>query len=261
MLDHVIGNPVLPTVCATSWMASTCERLYPTYRYYCTDNYRLFKGLVFDGTEPNAVQLALKPIQVDNERAQINASIYSINPKGMRVNHYAADITLLKTLPPQPVYEHFDQVNSRKNLVESPYDNGTLFHGPLFQGLKQVLNYSDSKLTMLCRVEDVEPSLQGQFTVGTTNPYVDDLLYQSMLVWVRYQYAAGSLPSSTKCIQQYRMVPAGETFYLSLDVVASSNTKLTADIVLHDEKGRVYTKASGAEVTISEQLNQLFMRA
>lgn len=36
---------------------------------------------------------------------------------------------------------------------------------------------------------------------------------------------------------------------------------MVADITTHDEAGKIYTRVLGAEVTISKQLNQLFLKA
>ncbi len=267
--DHVIGgNPVLPTVCATGWMATASEEIYSGYHFFCLDNYRLFKGISFDGSEPDAVNLEIKRQQLDEQQIQLHVVVWSTNLKGLRVNHYGAELTLLKQLPAAPTYKAFDSTfgstfgstQAHSDGQAELYSNGTLFHGERFQGIRRVMNYSASKLTLLCRAADVAVAEQGQFPVAATNPYVDDLLYQSMLVWARYHYGSGSLPSAAKRCEQYRLVPSGSEFYLSLDVLSSNSAKLVADIVLHDAAGLIYSKMFGAEVTISNQLNNLFLR-
>jgi hypothetical protein len=49
---HVIqGSPVLPMVNATAWMADSCVKLFPDYKLASIEDVKLFKGIVFDGTE------------------------------------------------------------------------------------------------------------------------------------------------------------------------------------------------------------------
>jgi hypothetical protein len=46
---------------------------------------------------------------------------------------------------------------------------------------------------------------------------------------------------------------------VSMEVKDSSDSKLAADIFTHDENGRLYARVLGAQVTISKQLNHLFV--
>ena len=252
------GNAVLPTVCATGWMAVVSERIFQDYTFFSIDNYRLFKGITFDGSEPDEVTMKVVEIARTNDRIDVKATIGSVNAKGFPVNHYVAELTLLKKIPAAPKYMNFEQSDQRGQAKAELYSNGTLFHGPLFQGIDHVMNVSGEKLTLGCLTEAVNEGAQGQFPVGTTNPYVDDLLYQAMLVWVRLNVGNGSLPSLAKRIEQYRLVPVEQPYFLSLDVVEVNSKKLVADITLHDKEGLIYIKMLGAEVTISEKLNELF---
>jgi hypothetical protein len=138
------------------------------------------------------------------------------------------------------------------------YKDGTLFHGPGFQAVERVINLSPEKLTMQCRVPEIGESEQGQFPARTFNPYAADVQFQCMLIWVRHYCEAGSLPSSAQAGEQYRPIPSGHKFYVSLDVKTTTQASMVADITTHDEAGKIYTRVLGAEVTISKQLNQLF---
>jgi hypothetical protein len=163
-------------------------------------------------------------------------------------------------LPAKPHYDQFDANDYAVLRGAELYSNGTLFHGARFQGIDKVLNISDKKLTLLCHAVDVDSASQGQFPIATTNPFSDDLLYQSMLVWARHIYKAGSLPSSCRQLEQFTVLQAGQSFYLSLDVISHSSSNLVADITVHNSEGEVYSRMLGGEVTISESLNKLFQR-
>lgn len=196
----------------------------------------------------------------------VKASIYSLNAKGLRINHYGAEVLLQSKLQANEGLQRYVHSDIRDKgadergalLDQSVYENGTLFHGPSFQGIQRILNMSASKLTLACTAPEVEPQTQGQFNIGVTNPFVDDLLYQAMLVWVRLQTGFGSLPSGAQGAEQFSVLQPGEEFYLSLDVVEHTPVRLIADLTLHNQQGDVYARLLGAQVTISEQLNHLF---
>ncbi|MCP3927136.1 MAG: SDR family NAD(P)-dependent oxidoreductase [Desulfobacterales bacterium] len=259
--DHMIGgNKVLPTVCATSWMADACEKLYPGYKFIRCNDYKLFKGIVFDGNESNDYTLDIKESSKTNGNIDFSVLISS-NGSKKKVNHYGAQITITGKKVETPIYDNFNKDETDKTSGTAYYEDGTLFHGPDFQAAGEILNMSKEKLTMLCKTPDVNPERMGQFPIGTFNPYAADVQFQSMLIWVRKYFEAGSLPSSAKTGEQFEAIPEGKNFYVSLDIKNSSDSSMVADITSHDVDGKIYTRVLGAKVTISKQLNNLFQKA
>ena len=54
----------------------------------------------------------------------------------------------------------------------------------------------------------------------------------------------------------------GEVQVLAVcDVKKDARASVAADVTAHDEKGRIYMRMLGAEVTISEKLKEQFLRA
>jgi hypothetical protein len=258
--DHVIGGKaVLPTVCVTAWMADACEQFYPGYKFFSCEDYKMFKGIVFDKTLADEYIVDIKELH-KSESGEIGfeVKISSQKDKDRTTNHYSAKIKLLNKIPEAPIYENFDRTESQIIEGTSLYKDGTLFHGPGFQAVERVINLSPEKLTMQCRVPEIGESEQGQFPARTFNPYAADVQFQCMLIWVRHYCEAGSLPSSAQAGEQYRPIPSGHKFYVSLDVKTATQASMVADITTHDEAGKIYTRVLGAEVTISKQLNQLF---
>ncbi|MCP5097565.1 MAG: beta-ketoacyl synthase, partial [Chloroflexi bacterium] len=260
--DHVIGgNPVLPTVCAIAWMGNLCEQLYPGYTMFSCDNYQVLKGIVFDDTHPVS-----KPYIVDLEetvkadgKIGLKAMVSSENEAGKPRFHYRAEITLLANLPNAPIYANFDPTDANVLDKTTLYQNGTLFHGPHFQGVEQVLNISPSKVTMRCNLAALSAAEQGQYQVQSFNPFIADGQFQSMVIWARHFHDAGSLPLHTDRGEQFRPIPFDQTTYVSMEVKESTDSELVADILTHDADGRLYARVLGAKVTISKQLNHLFV--
>jgi len=251
---------VLPTVNAIAWMGNVCEQLYPGYKMFSCDNYQVLKGIVFDEEDTPAkfYTLDLEEVNKTDNEVVFKALIWSSAPNGKPRYHYRAQVTLMQTLPDAPIYGVFDNAELQPITKAELYQNGTLFHGPSFQGVERVLNISPQKVTMRCVLPEISPAQQGQFPVQTFNPFIADGQFQSLVIWARHFHQAGSLPLQARQGEQYRPIPFGETSFVSMEVRDSADTKLVADIITHDAEGRVYARVLGAEVTISKQLNHLF---
>lgn len=257
--DHVVnGKAVLPMVSAMSWMANACEQLYPGYRYVNFETYKVLKGVIFDETLADEYILDLKEVLKTEDRIEFDAMVSS-EPNGKKRFHYSTRIALTPVLPEAPIYTNFDRT-VRENLDgETLYQNGTLFHQFSFKGVQRVLNISPEKVTMICQLPQVDEDYQGQFPVQSYNYFMVDIGFQSMGIYARHFYQAGSLPLQAGSGEHYGDVDFGETFYVSLEIKTASPTGLVTDLYVHDENGRVYMKVLGGEVTISDRLNDLFL--
>jgi hypothetical protein len=174
--------------------------------------------------------------------------------------HYSAQLTLLRKSPPRPVYAAMD-LTVREDLPGSQfYDDYTLFHGYAFKGVERVLNISDKLVTMECRLPVVDRKYQGQFPVQSFNYFMTDIGFQSMGIYAKYHYGAGSLPLKAGGGEHYADVSWGEQFYVSLEVHTASETGLVTTLNIHDKDGKMYMKVMDGEITISSRLNDLFKR-
>jgi len=266
LTDHIIGDDkVFPTVCAIAWMSDAAEKSYQGYHYQGLANYKLFKGIVFDGSEATHYQIDMNA-EVVNNSLLVDSKISSINAEGKLVFHYGAQLTLVSKV------ELGGEINLKvpdlaANFSESSselYTNGTLFHGESLQGISEILKCDDQGLLLSCQVPTVACSKQGEFSLADNNIFANDLAYQAMLVWVKKQLGLGSLPSSTQSWTVYREVALAERFYLQLNVVKSAGKgkqrgALTADIQFISESHQLLSELKSAKVTASANLNDLFL--
>ena len=265
--DHVIaGNRVFPTVCAIAWMADAAASVYGGFHYAGVENYQLFKGIVFDGNEAEDYFIDLNLMEGDRhsnkDTLQVSARISSLNTNGKPVFHYAADVLLIKdTLQSKSYAADLPLLEDSRVTEEASmlYENGSLFHGVSLQGITAVMRCDQQGLLLACRIPEFAQDKQGQFPIARQNIFANDLVYQSMLVWVRKQLGLGSLPSLTKSWSVYSTVQAGEAFYLLLTVVDTKPDRMVADISLVHADKRVIAEIKSAEVTVSETLNDLFL--
>ena len=262
LADHVIGGKaVLPTVSVMAWMADACEQLYPGYRFLRCEEYKTLKGVVFDDTLAEA-----HGVDIEELRREVSGEIFfqvRISSRGGRKTllHYTAEVVLAREIPEMPVYRDFDLSESEVIEGGSLYQDGTLFHGPSFRIVEQVINLSPERLTARCRLPERDEGEQGQFPLRTFHPYVADVLFQCMVIWVRKHTGSASLPSKVQGVEQYRSIPADRPFHVTVNVKKSTKTGMVADVIAHDDIGQVYVRMVDAEVTISKQLNTLFARA
>ncbi|MCU0482121.1 MAG: SDR family NAD(P)-dependent oxidoreductase [Anaerolineae bacterium] len=256
--DHVVGgSAVLPMVSAMSWMSSAAEGLYTGYKFYAFEAYKVLKGVVFDENVPPRFVLELKDVEKSADQIMVDAMISSTTSGGKPRFHYSTRLILRKKLPPMPTFS--PDLNPRDNIAgQKYYDDYTLFHGFAFKGVDRVLNIQRESMIVECTLPNVPASYQGQFPVQAFNYYSVDIGLQSMGIYVKHFFGAGSLPLRAGAGEHYGDVRWGEKFYVTLDIVASTETKLVAAIRLHDAQGRVYRTVRDAEVTIRNTLDPLF---
>ena len=249
--DHRIGgNPVLPTVCAIQWMREAASEMLGS-RVKVLD-YKLLKGIVFDTNDLQEMTLELTP---NNER-QIEALI---SCQGRP--QYKARLVASTDIPPAKLINLAGEkpVASASEL----YSNGTLFHGPRLQGIKQVFNFGDSGLLASCQLPHVSDADCGPFVaqlhLGGSQPFAEDLLLQAMLVWARLKYGAASLPSTIGEFISNKPMAFGDKGFLELEVIKTTSRSLLANITLYHEDGELSAMMKEAKVTISKSLNDAFL--
>jgi NAD(P)-dependent dehydrogenase (short-subunit alcohol dehydrogenase family) len=260
--DHVVdGKAVLPMVSAMSWMSNAAEQLYPGFLAFGFEDYKVLKGIIFDDTLADGYMVELQEVRKNADEVILDVMISS-QPASAKLPrfHYSTQLTLLRKSPPRPVYAAMD-LTVREDLPGSQfYDDYTLFHGYAFKGVERVLNINDKLVTMECRLPVVDRKYQGQFPVQSFNYFMTDIGFQSMGIYAKYHYGAGSLPLKAGGGEHYADVPWGEIFYVSLEVHTASETGLVTTLNIHDKDGKMYMKVMDGEITISSRLNDLFKR-
>ena len=257
--DHKIGKtPVLPAVHAISWMIDAGLQKYNGFRFFSCKNFKVMNGVKFDKSLADQYSINLQETEMKEDNFAEIEIMVSSNPGKIQRYHYSSIIRLAHELPEVPINDFMD-LNNTHNLSGSTYYNdGSLFHGPKFQGIQQVLNISEQGLTLECMLPEISVIEQGPFATDNFNPFAIDLAFQAMLIWAWRFQKSGSLPLSMGMLEQFRLTPFGSKFYLTMTVNKNSPSSINANLHLHDETGLLYYRITGAEVTISQSLNKLF---
>ncbi|ABE55906.1 beta-ketoacyl synthase [Shewanella denitrificans OS217] len=276
--DHCIaGNPVLPTVCAIQWMRETAQLLCG--QLASVQEYKLLKGIIFDTNEPQVLRLTLTQTEtglsalissrlqsdpVDSVlRPQYQASLI-VNEKLVNDKVVNKQLDNASTTLPTAAIDAQQLANAGKVISTGSelYSNGSLFHGPRLQGIKQVLIADDEQLVCKVELPQINPldcaGFAPKLVLGGSQAFAEDLLLQAMLVWARIKFDAASLPSSIGELTTYAPFASGDQGYLVLTVVKSSSRSLTADIALYHQDGRLSCAMKNAKTTISKSLNDAF---
>ncbi len=255
-LDHKIGpNPVLPATCASSWLVNACEASYPGWHFLRMEDFKVLKGITFsDG--PQEYEMKLEKTQTNNGKPLIDAVVTSLNEKGRRIFHYSGNVILSKNLPAAPVAQipDFEKLDMKDGRIF--YEDGTLFHGPFFQGVQKVAFDGNEKVITRIMLPPMPYQSQGQFPVGSANPYINDAVVQCLLLWSQEIYSAPCLPSRLREWVQYRPIPFGVPIWAVLNVAFHNEHAVTGDLLVAGEDGREYFRFNGLEGTISQQLNR-----
>jgi NAD(P)-dependent dehydrogenase (short-subunit alcohol dehydrogenase family) len=261
LLDHQIGlYPVLPATCAASWIASVCEQLFPGFTFYQLEDFKVLKGIVFDENLAHEHILELNEIEkVPGEKVKFAARIWSKNKNGRPLYHYSLNVTLLREMPPTTIHNVNLQPSAGTNegiLGKALYEDGTLFHGPSFQGVQRVISLGEDRLVLECLLQPIPPDRQGQFPLQTYNPFVYDAIVQSLLIWAQRYYQAPCLPSHLVRLEQFRAIPFGVLSLAEMKIISHNQTSVVADIIVTDTQGAVLAKFTGLQGTISPALKR-----
>ena len=261
LMDHQIGlHPVLPATCAASWIASVCEGLFPGYTFFELEDFKVLKGIVFDENLADEHILELNEIEkIPGDKVKFAARIRSKSRNGRPVYHYSLNATLVREMPQTSIHKINMQANSDEGggiLGKALYEDGTLFHGPSFQGVKRVISLGEDRLVLEVLLQPIPPDKQGQFQLQTYNPFAYDAIVQSLLIWAQRFYQAPCLPSHLIKLEQFRPIPFGVLSIVDMKIVSHNQTSVTADIIVTNTEGSILAKFTALQGTISPALKR-----
>jgi len=249
--DHRLGKlKVMPMAYSLNWMLRATLGRYPGYVLQSIDQAKVQKGIMVTGKKQYRLEIKETSKQADQVVCELK--LLGLGGK-LPLVHYAAQITLGLH---SPAATQISLAGTSGAPSDHYYSDGTLFHGPSFQGVQQLIKQTESQLVLKLQVE--APQGLESYDPEVLNPMAEDQSLQAMLIQARHLSGNASLPLAIESYQSYRPLPFGEAFYLDLQVNSFDPGKLIADIALCDAQGLLYSKMSGAEVTISEKLNKKF---
>ena len=259
--DHVIGgNPVLPATCSAGWIINSCLELYPGYQLKGFENYHILKGVVFADNEPQVFQLEVNRHDASTmQEVRLDVQITSVLNLKVPRYHYKCSVLLTPEIKPQFVEKKPWKADSNDFPSGAElYKSGLLFHGPSFQGVQKVLELDDHGCRILCNLAEVDVEDQGQYPVRSNNPFFNDVVVQSILVWTQLKKNTPCLPASLEAFEYYSKLEFGKTYEVRMKTRSVTETSIVGDLEVCDEQGRLMQRLLGLCGTISPQLKRLF---
>ncbi len=258
--DHRIGQqPVLPATCASAWLADTCQALHPGFAFVHMEDFKILKGITFENHASDyALELKPDPAATADEKIY-NVLVTSQNGSGRKIFHYSGQVTLAKEIPPAAGHASIRAIKTDPRQVKNGadfYRDGTLFHGSAFQGVQEVMLIDDKTVITRVSLPPMSAQAQGQFPARVTNPFINDAIVQSLLIWTQTFYDAPCLPSRLHQWDHYRSIPFGMPVWVILEVTHHNEHAVVGNMSVQDEEGNEFFYYTGLEGTVSKHLKR-----
>ncbi len=249
--DHVIGgNPVLPAASAGLWMANVCQQANPTYRFASLSDFRVLKGVAFDGTAAERYLVEVKDAEVSEDALVQSVFITSTTRDHKPRYHYRGTVRLSQAPPSAPEPRSFDLTPDPRFAALTPYTDGSLFHGATFQAITRVLRIGPKQITVACRHPRPPAEVHGSFPPVAFDAVALDTQFQCLGLWAHHVLGASALPTRWARYEVFAAPPQRDDFYVTAEIEGKSDFEVRASITLHDADGRVFARASGVELTV-----------
>ncbi|MBN9101242.1 MAG: SDR family NAD(P)-dependent oxidoreductase [Pseudonocardia sp.] len=260
--DHRVGaHPVLPAAAALGWMLRGAEQAHRHLVAVECRDVEVHRGIVLDGTEPAELELHLDVGTVEGSRVLVRAAIRSTDGGGRVQPHFGATVVLaarpgVAPAPEPPTWR----------LGEGPedglgvYADADLFHGPLLQGVRRLIERTPTRLVAECRLPDT-PLGGGGWASTLLSPVLGDVVLQAACVLGVWYLDAGCLPLSVGRVELFAPLPADEPFVLVVDDLRPGANGVTVAVAAHAPDGTLLQRWSAVTAVSTPEMAAKFAEA
>ncbi|MGD9848407.1 MAG: SDR family NAD(P)-dependent oxidoreductase, partial [Desulfuromonas sp.] len=252
--DHVLaGRAVLPTALHLEWLAQAALHSQPGLQLLAIDNLCICSGLKLAADDSAQLQLRGGSPAQTAEGLRLPLQLCDA-ASGQLYSRAEALLADRLAAAPEPLAALALDPASGGDAARY-YRNGQLFHGPLLQGLRQIIGSSASGIEALCQTAPapanwLDAPLRSSWL---TEPLLVDGAFQLLILWTQAQHGRACLPAA---IGRYRSFveefPAG-LGRLRCRIDRLQGNQLNATIDLLDEAGqRVLARLEQVQATLAE---------
>ncbi|WP_050803795.1 type I polyketide synthase [Candidatus Frankia datiscae] len=250
---RIDASPVLPATFGLGWLVNVLERAHPGLQVIEVSGFEVHKGIVFDGAHSRAYQVEVPLAEARDGRLTVRAAVRAAvggtgsgagsaagSGSALPVSHYVGTFVLAEAPPAAPVApgRPGEAVGSGPEDGVEIYTGGTLFHGPALQGIRRILQRSDDRVVLECRLAD-QVVADGAFTGALHSPVLADILLHGPSVLGRWLTGLACLPLAVGRWEYFAPLPDGEPFVVVLDDVRRAASSITVTVTASDPGGRV----------------------
>ncbi|PLX72401.1 MAG: beta-ketoacyl synthase, partial [Desulfuromonas sp.] len=262
--SHVIdGKAVLPMAVMIEWMAHGAIHNNPGLRFHGLNDLRVMKGVTLSSGQSHSLQVMTGKAFKSDGLHVVPVELSGETSAGQKFIHARARIVLAARLPDGKPSMQRPELETYQRTPEQAYQTDRLFHGPDFQGIREIIGCAKSGIASLVRpaplpTEWIRQPLRNSWLA---DPLALDVSFQLMILWSFEQYQAGSLPVFAGRYRQYRDRFPESGVEIRVRVTAQSASKATAEIDFVDPlSDSLVARLENYECVIDASLNASFQR-
>ncbi|WP_186377814.1 type I polyketide synthase [Planctopirus ephydatiae] len=268
--DHVIGGKaVLPLAIMLEWIAHGAAHLSPGMALSGFENVKVMKGVRLSSHELAQLKVQLEPFaEADSPRhtsgwvqpwhARLNSEA-----TGRTLLHATADVIMTgQTIDPPPLTttnelrgDSFD-----RSILPADLYQEWLFHGPLMQGIEQVLTCNEQQVSVISRVAEA-PRLwmhKPHRHSWLIDPLVLDVVFQMAIVWAWQQRGMPSLPTGIRRIELLQRKWPAEGVIVTCRIKKATAHVVSMDGEILNRQGQILARLEGVDSLMDASLKPAF---
>lgn len=269
LADHTFdGVPVMPMAFALEFMSEAVASVYPDRTILAVENLDIPAGIVF---ETNSKMVFVSVHEENDDRNNLRATVIASLSSGInqrRVNFKARFIVGIAT----EIAELPKKIPSAFSLASSLPDLGGdvpvpplsqiygtwLFHGPIFQGIKDVYAVGPYGVVGSIVGSNTKSCFKSAGQDGwQLDPILIDSAMQCAGIWARCHLDITVLPTGFRRLTKFARPGSGPFAVRIFIAPESSAVELTCDVAIYNEDGQLQMLIEGLGGVGSKALNRL----
>ncbi|MFE9783859.1 SDR family NAD(P)-dependent oxidoreductase [Nocardia salmonicida] len=264
--DHRVGKfPVFPAAAGLGWAINVLERANPGLRVVECTGFEVLRGIVYDGKDERSYRLEVQSGTVVDDRLSVTVWIRSDEPgKTLAPSHFTATFALAAETWPAPVLSGWPGYAIGEGVENGldVYRAADLFHGPLLQGVRRILERTPRRLVVEGKLADTRIGT-GNYAGTLHSPVLADVAIQSGALLGVWFMNSACLPLSVGRIEYFAPLPDDRPFVIVVDDLRAnaSGTEVTVTVTACDPNGTVLQRYSDLAVIATPEMTEKFAEA
>ncbi|WP_054814619.1 type I polyketide synthase [Nocardia arizonensis] len=264
--DHRVGRfPVLPATAGLGWAINVLEHANPGLRVIECSGFEVLKGIVFDGGCERDYRLDVSAGAQAGGRLTIEARIRgSESGATTSPSYFAGTFVLASEAAPAPVMPGWPEYPTGQGPEDGleVYQDAYLFHGPLLQGVRRLIQRRERQLVVECRLP-ATPIGGGNYAGALHNPVLSDVVVQAGSLLGVWFLGAGCLPLAVGRIEYYAPLPDDSPFIAVVDDLRPhpNAPQVMVTVSACDVHGRVLQRYRDLTVVATREMTAKFSEA
>ncbi|MEU4319381.1 SDR family NAD(P)-dependent oxidoreductase [Nocardia fluminea] len=264
--DHRVGKfPVFPAAAGLGWAINVLERANPGLRVVECTSFEVLRGIVYDGKDERSYRLEAQAGTVADDRLSVTVWIRSDEPgKTLAPSHFTGTFVLAAETSPAPVLSGWPgyAIGAGPEDGLDVYRAADLFHGPLLQGVRRILERGERRLVVEGKLPDARIGT-GNYAGALHSPVLADVAIQAGALLGVWFMNSACLPLSIGRIEYFAALPDDSPFVLVVDDLRANatGTEVTVSVTACDPNGTVLQRYRDLAVIATPEMTEKFAEA